>query len=224
MTHSPAPPVAPANLTDAVNLLSAALGNLEISNTARIQSLEEAIHESQTYLHRKAARNKRDRACYRIGSALEPNGGHELDDIALAGFDHLGAIGLLLLMPLAILYPGESFSGLLRRLFESAAGPSIRAWGEWSRRTWLRDLYLAETVTFLATKTGSDPKQAWRNQKPTARQEHIIREISRIDKCAEPTFGRRGEAFDWIKARGGNPRYWDAPPKPPLLFAPGVSA
>lgn len=218
MTHAPSPPVAPNRLVTAAHLLAEALDSHSASNTARIEDLTDAIREAETYLHRRAAYNARDRACYRTGSALEPNGGHLLDDIALAGFDHLGAFGLLLLVDIARHHPHESLSGMLRILFESEAGACIRAWGSWSRLTWLRQLYINETVTFLRSQKGSDPKQSWRHDKVTVNQKHLVREIARILGIAEPKFQKRGKAFEWLKEQGGNPRFW-APPTMPALPA-----
>lgn len=216
MTHAPSPTVAQSDLIREASALAAVLADRSASNRAHQQELEELVREAQTYLHRKAARNARDRACYRIGGALEPNGGHQLDDVALAGFDHLGAFGLLLLMPIAINHPGESLSGLLRLLFASEVGASIREWGVWSRLTWLRKLYWQETSGFLQTKKGSDPKQRWRGERPTARQKHLIRELGRALGTLEPKFARRGDAFEWIRAQGGNPRFHTPPPMPAL--------
>lgn len=220
MTHAPSPPVDQSDLIRAAGTLAARLAGMSASNQAHQQELEELIRETQTYLHRKAARLARDRACYRIGGALEPNDGHMLDDIALSGFDHLGAFGLLLLSPIALANPGESFSGLLRLLFASDVGAEIREWGVWSRMSWLHKLYWQETVGFFQTKEGSDPKQRWRSQSVKPRQIHLIREIARTFDMPEPKFRRRGDAFEWIKAQGGNPRFHTPPPMPKLPSLP----
>lgn len=220
MTHAPSPPVAQSDLIRAADTLAALLADMSAANQAHQQELEELVRETQTYLHRKAARDARDRACYRIGGALEPNDGHRLDDVALAGFDHLGAFGLLLVTPIALAHPGESLSGLLRLLFASESGASIREWGVWSRLAWLHKLYWQETIGFLQTKKGSDPKQGWRSDKPTARQKHLIRELARTFDELEPKFARRGDAFEWIKGQGGNPRFHTPPPMPALPTLP----
>src|SRR5690606_19010000 len=93
-----------------------------VSTVARMQSLDELIREAETYLHRRAAHSERDRGCYRVGAALEPYGGHLLDDVAFAGLDHLGAFGLLLLVQVALVNPGRSLSELLGILFASESG------------------------------------------------------------------------------------------------------
>ena len=223
MTHAPSPPVAAGDLIRAASTLAALLADMTASNQAHQQELEELICETQTYLHRKAARLARDRACYRIGGALEPNDGHMLDDVALSGFDHLGAFGLLLLLPIALANPGESLSGLLRLLFASEVGAEIREWGEWSRMTWLHKLYWKETIGFLQTKKGQDPKERWRSDIVTAQQKHLIREIAHAFDELEPKFVRRGDAFEWIKSQGGNPRFHTPPPRPALPSLPEIA-
>ncbi len=184
-----------------------------------MQTLDELVREAETYLHRRAAHSERDRGCYRVGAALEPYGGHLLDDVALAGLDHLGAFGLLLLVRVALANPGRSLSELLGLLFASESGREIRAWGVWSRCVWLRNLYVEETVNFLLTKKGQDPAQRWRKETITARQQHLLRELSRTLELGDPNLRDRGEAFDWIKALGGNPRFRGRPPMPTLPAA-----
>ena len=117
-------------------------------------------------------------------------------------------------------HPHESLSGLLRILFDSEAGACIRAWGSWSRLTWLRQLYINETATFLRSKKGRDPMQSWRHDKVTVNQKHLVREIARALGIAEPKFRKRGSAFEWLKEQGGNPRFWTPPTMPALPALP----
>ncbi len=189
-----------------------------------MQTLDELVREAETYLHRRAAHGERDRGCYRVGAALEPCGGHLLDDVALSGLDHLGAFGLLLLVQVALANPGQTLSELMGILFTSEAGEEIRAWGVWSRGVWLRNLYVEETVNFLLTKKAQDPAQRWRKDKVTARQQHLLRELSRALDINVPGLANRGEAFDWIKANGGNPRFREPPPMPALPSGCGDAA
>lgn len=221
MEHEPSRSQIIESLQQAAHQLSEALAGASASTQARSQELDELIHEARTYAHRRAARIARDQGCYRTGSAFEPHGGHLLDDVALAGFDHLGAFGILLLMPIALTHPRKSLSWLLTELFASEAGAAIREWGKWSRLRWLHNLYWKETAFFLSSEKGWDPKARWRSEKPTASQKHLVREISRVLQLAEPTFAKRGDAFDWLKAQGGNPRFASAPPMPTLPASEG---
>lgn len=215
MKNAP-PTVAAADLQNAALRLVFTLDGHKVSNDARIQNLDELIREFETWQHRRAAHSARDRACYRAGAALEPYGGHFLDDVALSGLDHLGAVGLVLLVQIAVQYPGLSLSGLLAKLFQSTHGVVVRHWGEWSRWHWLRELIHQETVAFLATEKGRDPKARWRNEEVTARQSYLILELARVLEIMAPEFATRGDAFDWIRAEGGNPRFHTPPPAPPL--------
>lgn len=100
---------------------------------ARQAHLDDLIRDAETWLHRRAAWNDRDKALYRTGAALEPYGGHRLDDIKLGGLDALGSQGVLLLAQTALQYPDQPLSQLIAILFESSHGPSIAEWGRWSR-------------------------------------------------------------------------------------------
>lgn len=208
----PAPPA----LADLTRQLLALLDGRAVENGAREEELEELIREAETSIHRRAVRSERDRGCYRVGAAFEPTKGHLLDDIFLTGVDHLGSIGVALLAETALAHPGESLSGLLRMLSETEQGARVRDWGVWGRGTWNRQLYLWETEGFFETKKGSDPKQKWRADTVTRRQLYLIGEICRCLVVLEPKPANRGEAYEWIKVNGGNPRFSSPPPVPAL--------
>lgn len=218
MTNAaPYPSPEPADLAALALKLSDEISRRAVAHTARMDGLEERIREAETWLHRRAAHSERDRGCYRTGAALEPTGGHMLDDIALTGLDHLGAYGLLFLVQTALDHPGESLSGMMRILFASDTGSRIREWGGWSRGIWNRQFYIEETVTFLTSKKGMDPKQRWRREKKvTARQRYLADEIARCLDISVPDFPTRGDAFEWIRDHGGNPRFHQEPARPGL--------
>lgn len=67
-----------------------------------------------------------------------------------------------------------------------------------------------------ASKKGTDPKQSWRSETVTGPQHYIIGEIERCLSLTAPAFGNRGQAFEWIKEQGGNPRFLTPPSPPPL--------
>ncbi|AMK22078.1 hypothetical protein [Sphingobium sp. TKS] len=205
-----------ADLREKMGALLKTSGEVRIAEEARVSLLDDEIREAQTWAFRRAAYHERDRRCYRVGSAFEPGGGLDLDDVALTGLDCLGIRGVLLVAATARQHPNLPLNGILKKLFASEAGQQIRAWGAWRRWHWLSDLYRAETQTFLNSKKGKDPAQQWRSGKPTAAQEHIIREIARLLQIDRPAFARRGDAFEWIKAAGGNPRFHEPPPLPDL--------
>jgi len=192
--------------------LSAATSRVE----ARRALLDDLIRDAETWLHRRAAWNARDKALYRTGAALESYGGHLLDDIQLSGLDALGARGVLLIAETAAEHPDLSLSQLIAMLFASDHGRLIAEWGRWSRLHWLSALHAEETEQFLRTKAGSDPKAAWRCRPPTRRQSFLASEMARAIGIEPPTLANRGDAFDWINEHGGNPRFWSLPPAPAL--------
>lgn len=205
-----------SSLSIAAALLASRLHDDASRLEARQGQLDDLVRDAETWLRRRAAWNARDKALYRTGAALEPYGGHLLDDIQLSGLDALGTRGVLLLVQLAAQHPELSLSRLMAALFASDHGPLIAEWGRWSRLHWLTALHSEETEGFLQTKAGSDPKAAWRSRHPTRRQMFLAEEMARAIGVDTPVFANRGQAFDWILRHGGNPRFWSLPPMPPL--------
>jgi hypothetical protein len=215
MTAFTPPSPVPSSLAKAAQSLAAAL-DAAPGNAPRVQQLDALIRESETWLHRRASYIERDKGCYRTGAALEPVGGHRLDDIQLSGLDALGGVGVKILAETAVSNPGLSLSELLATLFAGPAGTALQAWGAWSRWHWLSALYRHETEEFLASKKGLDPRQRWRQQRPTARQTYIIEQIARLLNEPVPSFDTRGAAFEYIREQGGNPRFAREPARPAL--------
>ena len=193
-------------------LATAATEAIAVEEIARAE-LAQLIHDAAAREHRRAAFNEYDRRSYRLGGSFRPSGGENLDDVALAGFLGLGVHGVMLLATIALRpeHQGKSVSGLLERLFRSEAGPGIRAWGVHARFVHLQALYRQETDTFLASRKGRDPRQRWRREKVTVNQAYLIAEICILLEIGKPELGDRGEAFEWIHARGGNPRFRERP-------------
>lgn len=188
-----------------------------VSSAARVQELDDAIRDADAWEHRRAAKLDRDRRCYRIGAALEPQGGLDLDDLFLSGIDQLGAHAILLLAAVALKSPADAYlSDLLRRLSRTPAGRIIRDWGVWARWHWLADLYRDEVIAFERSLKGRDPKASWRRRRPTPRQDYLVTELARYLQLARPEFATSGEAHDWLYKLGGNPRFQQAPELPPL--------
>lgn len=201
-------------LQNAAARLSTRLHAITVSAKARQATLDDLIRDAETWLQRRAAWNVRDKALYRTGAAFEPSGGHLLNDIQLSGLDALGAHGVLMLADTAAQHPTLALSELMAVLFASPHGPLIAEWGRWSRLHWLAALHNEETEAFLQTRAGSDPKAPWRTRQPTRRQAFLAEEMARALEVDVPAFADRGEAFDWIRREGGNPRFWKLPPVP----------
>lgn len=182
----------------------------------RTASLDLLIHEAQAREHRRAAFNQRDKACYRLGGAFEPTGGLDLDPVALSGLLSLDLTAVVLLAQHAIEQPNLSFVELIGRLFRSPSGRVVRDHGAWERWNWLRNLYVKETETFFASRKGRDPKARWRKEKPSVDQRYLVEEICLDLQLEHRSFANRGEAHDWIKKQGGNPRFTREPARPDL--------
>ena len=60
-------------------------------------------------------------------------------------------------------------------------------------------------------------REPWRKKDVTDDQAALIATLVAILGESAPELATRGEAFDWIRARGGNPRYWREPSRPSLL-------
>ena len=189
---------------------------LQLLTKAKIGALDLLIHDAEAREHRRAEFNARDKACYRLGGAFEPVGGLCLDPVALSGFLALGSVAVLLLAQVALALPDEPVADNLARLFRSPAGRVVRAHGVWVRWRWLRELYLEETERFLRSKKGRDPKARWRAEQPTSNQTYLIAEICLDLELELQRFATRGQAFDWIRGHGGNPRFTREPARPDL--------
>ena len=153
----------------------------------------------------------------RVGAALEPTGGLEVDDVFLSGLDLLGGHGVALLAAAALAGPGgTSLSELMLRIARTDAGKVIRAWGVWSRFTWLRDLYQTAVLAFENSVAGRNPCGSWRKDAPTARQAYLAVELARFLQLEQPALATKGEAHDWLYTHGGNPRFLSRPDLPQL--------
>ena len=180
----------------------------------RVGELEALIHGALAREHRRAAFNARDAQCYRLGAAFEPVDGLELDPVAMAGWLASGHAGLAALVGIAIKHPEGSLVDHLRVLFRSELGQAIRAIGVWTRWNYLKSLYDTEVTQFLSSP--GYHRKAWRLKSPTAKQTYLIAEISLDLEIETPRFTKRGEAFEWILAKAGNPRFQNEPAAPDL--------
>ena len=191
------------------------LAALDVPSTLAMRAgeLDALIHEAEAREHRRAAFNARDAACYRLGAGFEPLEGLDLDPVALTGWLALSSTGVMLLARQALTMPEAPLVAQLRALFASSAGRKIRELGVWVRWHWLKTLYDAEVTSFLKSKAGRNPA-AWRPTPPTARQRHLIAEICLLVQKQPRRFATKAEAFAWIVAEGGNPRFRNPPPRP----------
>ncbi len=184
-----------------------------------------AVREQLSELRRNARRHvcknadrkpSDDEIKYRLGSVLHVLGASAADPVALLG----------------LLYHTDVALGWLARARGASGAPPLfdliadvfgdperldwcRRWGmaiSWERS---RALYQAEVESFLASGKADDPRARWRKKPATANQIYLIAQICELRSVPAPPALNRGEAFDWIRREGGNPRYWAPPHGPP---------
>lgn len=203
-------------LNAAAATLYVALASHERKTATHCSSLEKVLHDARAHVRRRAAFNLIDRKKYALGGAFELAGNLELDPIFLAGFLSHGALGVLLLTSVLSKSPSLTFVEALAVLSDSEAGESLRDEGVWQSWNRLAEIYRKETEEFQRSREGRDPSQKWRSKKPSCNQTYIIAQICDLLQLEVRQFATRGEAFDWIRDRQGNPRFNKAPLRPDL--------
>lgn len=106
------------------------------------------------------------------------------------------------------------FGDLLRAILaDERKAEWCRRWGaliEWANR---KALYDASVTSFEASgRTG--PNERWRRQPMTPEQADLVDTLCCLLREPAPTLANKGAAYEWIKERGGNPTYWEAPAHP----------
>jgi hypothetical protein len=153
---------------------------------------------------------------YRLGSAILAAGGGGLDDVALLGLLANGDMALRWLAEARRTTAGPGLMDLIARILEDPGRREwCRQWGGWFWWEHNHALYQAEVGSFLASRKADTPNAKWRSRPATSEQLYLIETISSLLGCETPADLDRGEAFDWIREKGGNPRYWAPPSRPP---------
>jgi hypothetical protein len=165
---------------------------------------------------RGSSRGSPDELKYRFGSVLYVLDAVAVDDVALLGLLFNADIALGWLARARLERGPCGFFKLVEAILaEPFRRNWCRRWGEvvtWERN---RDLYLATVESFLKSGKADDPKARWRSKHPTSDQLELIDTICTLTSLAPPEHPNRGEAFEWIRREGGNPRYWEPPAQPP---------
>lgn len=154
----------------------------------------------------------RDNLKYYLGFAFEVNQALDLDSLALTGLLSL---------------PWEAFSAVLKeevrvpaRLIDALrivlAQPAVLEWaqeqGTWLQWKRLEAIYRKEVDDFRNSEASGRP--GWRRKGITRPQKYLIGEIHRILGVEVPALATRGQAYDFIAASGGNPRFAVEPSVP----------
>lgn len=178
-----------------------------------IVPLEDLRREIRQYGKRRCdVEASLDNLKYYLGFAFEVNGGLDLDSLALTGLLSVpwSALEKRLDGPIS---PAETFVEAMRRALEQ---PQLREWclaqGTWLQWRRLEAIYRQQTDDFR--QSDAFHREGWRKKGITLPQHYLIGEIHRILGTPRPRLATCGEAFEYIAAAGGNPRFWQAPPAP----------
>ncbi|MEO7178763.1 MAG: hypothetical protein ABIW83_07955 [Allosphingosinicella sp.] len=194
----------------------------------RLDDKRVTLREPLAELRRQArARAKRrgssaDGARYRLGSSLIALGCRPEDDVELVGlFWHVDVALGWLARAREELGPVTFPQMIEFILAEDDRRAWFRAWGAWVLWDRRRSLYEASVQSFLDSGKADDPKAAWRSKPPTDDQIELIEILCELENETPPPDPNRGEAFEWIRERAGNPRYRrTGPPLPEDWLCP----
>ena len=183
--------------------------------SARLSAIEGELSE----LNRLAAANGKrrgdrrpsgdDTQKYRLGSvfAMLACDLGDLDDLAILGLFADASVALPLLNEAARSSGGSLVDLIVAILSDANISAPFREQGALLRWEWHRHLYHAEVDAFSQSGAALNPRAAWRRKPPTSRQLYLISEAIRAFELDPPTVTNRGEAYEWLRQIGGNPRF-----------------
>lgn len=181
------------------------------------ESLGELRRQANALPKRRGGAGSRDAHNYALGSVLAMLGLAEVDDTALLGlFAHPAVMMRWVARELAR-SPNAMFGELIAAVLgDPSRSAWCKQWGRILQWRYRKPLYEAGVQSFIDSgRTG--PHERWRSLDITQDQQALI--LTLADLLGEPIqdIRTRGEAFEWIRARGGNPTYWAEPILPPDL-------
>lgn len=212
-----------ARITDDEGLETALASLRRLSGACHLRlerarkELSELRRNARAHGRRRADRKpSADEVKYRLGSVLFALNSEPVDDLALLGLLANGDLALQWLAHARGEAPAETLLDLIAIILRD---PARSEWcRQWGRRIWWersRALYEAELKSFLGSGKAEDPKARWRSRSPTKEQLYLIATICTLLEIEAPSELTRGEAFNWIRSQGGNPRFRSAPGQPP---------
>ena len=198
--------------------LVADLANLHQQVSADLQIVEDKLPElrriAAAQQYRRGGAGSRDALKYELGSVM-----------VMVGLEQVGSKALLGLMAHPTLMIRWTAEAMLRTGAASFGELVVQVLGDPRRLTFCeqwgrilgwryrKPLYDAGVTSFVNSgRTG--PHEPWRKKDVTDDQERLVNALVDLLDQSRPHLATRGEAFDWIYERGGNPEYWCEPELP----------
>lgn len=154
----------------------------------------------------------RDNLKYYLGFAFEVNEALDVDSLALTGLLSLPWPAFEAVLKEDIRKPERVIDGLRLALRQPEVLEWARAHGVWLQWKRLEAIYREEVEDFRSSE--GFHRKGWRRRSITRAQRYLIGEIERILGIPVPAIATRGEAYEFIAAAGGNPRFLVEPPLP----------
>lgn len=202
---------------DLVGLL-AKLATIEHSAASELALAEERLPElrrqAKARLKRRGGSGSPDAEKYKLGSVLAMLGFRGADDLALLGLLASGDRGFQWLAEARVEHGPMPFADLVRlAIADEQRANWCRAWGEYRWKAYKKPIYDAAVADFLENGPVA-PNEPWRGYDISDAQADVIEDICEAAGIPLPDLETRGEAFEWIRERGGNPAYWNEPEQP----------
>lgn len=187
-----------------------------LANAARVllgESKTVAFHIRQQLQMAESSQSPANRL-FAFGAIAEREGYLDLDDLAVAGLEHHGHLYAEWMARAAIKCFAASRGELLRHIF---ADSKRLEWcrKEGARLAWEFVKSARDSETALFRKRQETGSKHWRKEPMTAKQFYMIALISVRGNIPLPHGLKCGPASDWIRMNGANPRFWEAPQRPP---------
>ena len=154
----------------------------------------------------------RDNLKYHLGFAFEVNEALDVDSLALTGLLSLPWPAFEAVLEEDVRKPGRVIDGLRLALLQPELLEWARSQGVWLQWKRLEAIYREEVEDFRNSEAFH--RVNWRRRSVTRAQRYLIGEIERILGIPVPAIACRGEAYEFIAAAGGNPRFLVEPPVP----------
>lgn len=207
-----------STVADAVRQRSDRLiGAIEAKSRVCEASVGELRRQHHALARRRGGGKGPDASRYALGHVLAMVGAEDVSDTALLGLLANPDEMLAWLGEARRAGAGPMVGDLVRAVFADEARCGwCEQWGrilQWRHRA---ALYHRAVRSFVDSgRTG--PAEQWRRKDVTDDQAALIATLVGIIGEPAPAVLTRGEAFDWIYARGGNPRYWREPAPLPAV-------